>query len=272
MSYRYLIGGVLLAGAAVLVLSGCGSKPAAPPPASAQPHDADDHAHAKGVVAVGDYHARLIVEQGGVLKLFILGKDETQVATIDVQQVQGQLQAEGETEAMAVTLRADPQPGDSAGKTSQFIGEVPEGARGKPLVVTLLLMIDSDRYRPQFTSVASAGHDAHAGQPRGMPRGSEKERELYLTPGGIYTVADIGANGRTVPSEKFKGISWPHEDDLKPGDRICPITSNKADPRCGWIVAGKEYNFCCPPCLDKFVGWAKNKPEKVKDPAEYIEK
>ena len=30
-------------------------------------------------------------------------------------------------------------------------------------------------------------------------------------------------------------------------------------------VNGKRYEFCCTPCLDKFVKWAKEKPDKIKD-------
>jgi hypothetical protein len=102
--------------------------------------------------------------------------------------------------------------------------------------------------------------------------GTPYERELHLTPGGIYTAADIKANGNTVPSVKYKDISWPHDDDLKPGDKVCPVTTNKADERCVWTVNGKPYKFCCTPCLDKFVKWAKKEPEKIKDPEAYVHK
>jgi len=271
MAHRYLLFVALVAGLGLLGISGCGGTGSSPPAAGAAHHDDADHGHAKGVVAFGDHHARLVVEQGGVLKLFILGKDETKVATIEAQEVHGQLQADQQAEAVPVVLKADPQPGDAAGQASQFKGETPEALRGKPFVATLLLMVNGERYRVQLSSVAGA-HEGHAGQPKGVERGSARERELYLTAAGIYTAADVHANGNTVPSEKFKDIAWPHDEDLKPGDRVCPVTSQKADARCSWIVGGKSYAFCCPPCLDKFMGWAKNKPEKVKDPAEYVEK
>jgi hypothetical protein len=60
----------------------------------------------------------------------------------------------------------------------------------------------------------------------------------------------------------------------KPGDKICPVTMTKANPACTWIIAGKEYEFCCPPCVDEFVSWAKD-PELAKDilpPEEYVKK
>lgn len=99
-----------------------------------------------------------------------------------------------------------------------------------------------------------------------------RETELFLTPGGIYTQADIEKNGRAVPSVKYAGIAFEHDDDLKPGDRVCPVTVNKADDKCRWWVNGQEYTFCCPPCLEKFVKQAKQTPEKIKKPGEYIQK
>jgi len=102
--------------------------------------------------------------------------------------------------------------------------------------------------------------------------GTPFERDLFLTPGGLYTRDDIHANGNVVPSAKLKGISWPHDDALKAGDKVCPVTANKADSRCSWIVNSKTYEFCCTPCLDKFVKLAKEHPEKIKEPGEYIQK
>jgi hypothetical protein len=95
-------------------------------------------------------------------------------------------------------------------------------------------------------------------------------REMYLKPGGIYTLADIKANGNTVPDEKFKGKIWEHADDLKIGDKVCPVTNNKAEKECAWTVQGQTYEFCCPPCLDKFIGWAHHQPERIKDTKDYV--
>jgi hypothetical protein len=97
-----------------------------------------------------------------------------------------------------------------------------------------------------------------------------KTTQLYLTPGGIYTVADINANGNTTPEQKFKGKKWAHEDGLKVGDKICPITKNKAEADCAWIIQKQRYEFCCPPCLDKFMGWAHNDTAKVKEADQYV--
>lgn len=116
-----------------------------------------------------------------------------------------------------------------------------------------------------------AGH-THAKMPAGPEAGSEAERKLFLTPGGIYTQKDIEANGNVVPSVKYRDIDWPHDDITKVGEPICPITDNKADPRCIWIVNGKSYTFCCTPCLSKFVRIAKDdeRHHQIKAPEEYV--
>jgi len=101
---------------------------------------------------------------------------------------------------------------------------------------------------------------------------SNKERELYLTPGGIYTQADIEANGNQLPAAKFRGVRVNH--DIKPqkGDRLCPITLTKANPGYVWVVGGKAYQFCCPPCVEEFVRTAKAGGAGIKDPGEYVQK
>ena len=102
--------------------------------------------------------------------------------------------------------------------------------------------------------------------------GSTKERALYLTPGGAYTEADIKANGNQLPAQKFRGVKVNH--DLKPkvGDRICPITLTKANPGYSWTIGGKEYLFCCPPCVEEFVSKAKQEPGSIQPPDAYIKK
>jgi hypothetical protein len=149
---------------------------------------------------------------------------------------------------------------------------VPEELRGKALVADLRILIGGEAYRVKFKSVVSSAHAGGHGMPLAIS--SDKEKELFLTPGGLYTAEDIKANGGVVPSQKFTGIQF-HEFDepeLKSGDKVCPVTNNRADPKCAWFVNGKQYEFCCPPCLNKFVGWAKKQPEKIKDPSAYVYK
>ena len=39
-----------------------------------------------------------------------------------------------------------------------------------------------------------------------------------------------------------------------------------------WIVGGKPYEFCCPPCVDEFVKMAKETPGDIKEPETYKKK
>ena len=98
------------------------------------------------------------------------------------------------------------------------------------------------------------------------------EQKLYLTPGGLYTEADIKANGNLTASQKFKGFRASHDLKPKPGDKICPVTLTKSNPECTWIVGGKKYEFCCPPCVDEFLTQAKSNPELVKKPEDFIKR
>ncbi len=110
--------------------------------------------------------------------------------------------------------------------------------------------------------------DSHnAEMPTGV--GVDEESKLYLVSGGIYTQADIDANGGLTANGKFKGKMAKHDANPKSGDMTCPITMTKANPNFTWIIAGKTYAFCCPPCIDEFVQMAKTNPSAIKDPEEY---
>mgnify|MGYP005861200791 CR=1 FL=1 len=98
-----------------------------------------------------------------------------------------------------------------------------------------------------------------------------EERELYLTPGGTYTEADVAANGRKTASEAYPNFRTNHDADPRPGDPVCPVTRTKADPRCSWVVGRRTYMFCCPPCIDDFVRLAKTDPGRVRPPEGYIQ-
>ncbi len=58
----------------------------------------------------------------------------------------------------------------------------------------------------------------------------------------------------------------------KVGDRICPITQTKANPKFAWTIDGKSYQFCCPPCIDEFVKLAKKSDEALPLPESFIKK
>lgn len=254
---------------------------APPPPTDATSKTSDEgsteeHPHKPGahggiIVPIGSdsYHAEAVFEKGGVLRLFMLGKDEAKVEEVQSQTLTAYAKPADGTESTAFEIKPEQQQGDSEGKTSQFVGQVPEAFADGAVDVTIpIIRIGGDRFRIGFSSKPeSHGEDI-------MPDkvADEEEVELYLKPGGVYTDADIEANGRKTASQKFKGFMSKHDMKPKPGDKICPVTMTKANPQCTWIVGGKEYEFCCPPCVDEFVKLAKQNPTEVQDPDAYIKR
>ena len=232
-----------------------------------------EHAHKPGahggiMVSLGrdSYHAEAVFEKGGLLRLYMLGKDESRVIDVEKQTLRGFVKAEGDNEAEALTFDAEPQEGDANGRTSQFVTRLPEGLGDRGLEVTVPnLVISGERFRLGFSS-ATPQHEAT------MPDKvtDNEERELYLTPGGKYTASDIIANGNITAVAKFKGLKSSHDMFPKKGDKICPVTKTKANPEFKWVVDGKKYEFCCPPCVDEFVKTAKTKPDEIRHPESYV--
>lgn len=133
---------------------------------------------------------------------------------------------------------------------------------------------DTDRMSKFVAAIAASsakgGHDGGDDMPAGVS--ADEERALYLTPGGLYTEADIKANGSVTAGDKYKGKMAKHDMKPKAGEKVCPITMTKANPKFTWIIGGKTYEFCCPPCIDEYVLLAKTSPKEVLDPSEYIKK
>lgn len=115
----------------------------------------------------------------------------------------------------------------------------------------------------------TAGRDGSApDMPAGL--GGDAERELFFTPGGLYSPADMQANGMQSASQAFRGFHARHDLNPRPGDRLCPVTRTKANPECSWVIGGRRYQFCCPPCVGEFVLIAKEAPDEVRPPEEYV--
>ena len=291
---------VALSGSAlalVFAVGGCGSGSATPQAASdgaasvaaptAAPSQAEteavaateeEHAHEPGmhggiIVPIGrdSYHAEAVFEQGGTLRLFMLGQDEGRVQEVETQTLTAYVKAEGGTDSVSFMLEPERLLDDAEGQTSQFVGKLPEDLAGEPVEVTIpSLRIKGERFRLGFASATE--HEeaaAHGGSEMPSKVADDDERELYLTPGGHYTVADIEANGNVTASQKFRGFRAKHDMKPKSGDKICPITMTKANSECTWVVAGKTYEFCCPPCVDEFVTLAKAGGE-IGEPEDYI--
>lgn len=232
-------------------------------------HGHKPSAHGGILVAIGrdNYHAEAVFEKGGILRLYMLGQDESKVQEVESQTITAYVKSEGDADATSVVLRPEPQPGDKSGMTSLFLVHLPKELTGKRLEVTVpSLRIAGERFRLAFKSNPPGEGGEH-----GMPPkvADAEEQKLYLTPGGKYTQADIKANGNVVASVKFKGFKAEHDLKPKKGDKICPVTLTKANPKCTWIIGGKNYEFCCPPCVDEFVALAKEKPNEIQDPESY---
>ncbi len=264
--------------ASLLAVVGC-SRPSSEAPPPATPAVAAtkpaEHGHRPGahggiIVEIGrdNYHAEAVFEKGGLLRLYTLGKDEARVMEVETQTLTAYVKPAGGTDAEKLELTPEPQTGDAAGKTSQFVGRLPRELIGRAVEVTVpSIRIAGERFRFGFKSV-----ETHVEEDMPDKIAGDAERELYLTPGGKYTEADIRANGRLTASEKYKGAMSKHNMKPQPGDRTCPITDTKANPKFRWTVGGKVYEFCCPPCIDEFVKMAKEKPEQIKEPEEYRKK
>ena len=98
----------------------------------------------------------------------------------------------------------------NADRTTRAIGSVLKN----PAFAATLRKIAADGARAFYTGeiardiVATA--NAHPTRPGAKDAGAKKKSasssELYRKPGGIYTMADIKANGELPAMEKFKGM------------------------------------------------------------------
>lgn len=236
-----------------------------------------EHGHKAGshggiMVSLGrdSYHIEAVVDSEGTVRLHTLGKDETRVIDVESQTLKGFVKAEGDNDSKSITFEPSPQEGDDENKTSLFVGKLPTELVGRKLDITIPnIRIAGERFRLGFQT----SQESHAGATE-MPDklADDAERELYLTPGGRYTAADVAANGNVTASQKFKSFRSKHDMNPKAGDLICPVTETKANPECTWIIDGKSYQFCCPPCVDEFVKLAKASSDAIAPPESYVKK
>ncbi len=243
-------------------------KPPSPGKDGAHGHKAG--AHGGNIVEIGrdNYHAEAVFEKDGVVRLYLLGKDEARVLEVEGQALRAFARPQDGGPSAPFELKAAPTRDDGKGKTSRFAGTLPRELWGKPVEVTVpTIRIAGERFRFAFQSPAGA---AHAAMPAAVP--GAKARQLYLTPKGKYTEADIDANGRLTARQKYGDEMSEHDAKPKKGDRICPVSKTKANPKFRWVVGGKAYTFCCPPCIDEFVKWAKETPNKVEEPDAYVQR
>ncbi|MEK6259606.1 MAG: hypothetical protein AABP62_13395 [Planctomycetota bacterium] len=231
-----------------------------------------DHGHDPGthggiIVSVGPEHYHVeAVFVAGELRLFTLGQDQTQIVSVPKQDLTAYVRSPQLVESVSLVLKPTPRDGDPPSETSAFAGRLPTELIGSEVIVIVpQIALGRGRYRISFQAKAGSHDDA-------MPTKvtNEAEKQLYLTAGGKYTPADIAANGSQTASQKYRGFKSEHDFSPKSGDRICPITRTKANPKCSWIVDSREYQFCCPPCIDEFVKRAKGQPDEIQAPDDYV--
>ncbi len=246
-------------------------------PAQTLGHGESDHAHQPSqrggtLIPIGSdrYHAEAVFEKGGSLRFYLLGQDETKVQETKAEILKGFFRTEDEREWTAITFQPEPQSGDRPGQTSVFVGQLPKDVMNKTIIVSLRsLAVGGERFRVGFKS-PHIERSEHTSMPAKVA--DDDEKKLYLTPSGLYTLADIKANGNQTGSQKFKGLKPNHDAKPSKGDLLCPISLTKANPQFSWVIGGKTYQFCCPPCVDEFLSLAKEKPDEIKDPSFYIQK
>jgi YHS domain-containing protein len=237
-------------------------------------HGRQDHYHPPGphggaMVAVGRenrFHVEAVFERAGQIRVYTYGEDESQVYPVDAQPVPATARQPSDPTEFSVLLSPEPQPGDPPGKASRFVGQLPKELDAERVELVVAAMNFGGEQH--WFAVKSEGEWHRDPMPEKVT--AEEERKLYLTPSGKYTEADIKASGSVTASEKFRGLKAEHDANPKPGDRICPVSLTKANPKFTWVIGGREYQFCCPPCVDEFVRKAKERPDEVKPPESYI--
>lgn len=271
---------IMLMGGLAL-FSGCGAKgrmardaakPKAPSPQAKEHEHQGEGPHHGILVEWGEdqYHAEVVFNHADKeVVVYLLDGEAKAAPTLEPAKISNiTVNINNVTPPFAIELAYDSKKSNAKGMA--FEGRDDRLAKATTIQGSVSGKVAGTPFTGDF---AGAGHQEKESPEGGLTRVvGDNERNLYLTPGGLYTEADIRANGETVPSVKFRDIIWAHEEDLKPGDKICPITKNRAEDKCSWIIGGKTYEFCCPPCLDKFMLWAKKNPEKVKNPEDYVKK
>jgi YHS domain-containing protein len=240
------------------------------------------HGGALQVIANNRHHVEAVREPSGEIRVFLLGAKETEMYPITISMLDAEVRA-GEAEARSLTLTAKPQTGE-VGESSRFVGMLPPDLKDKPIALTVTVPVTEKIYVVRFSAEelapksemsASDNHDEPAGMPTSVASGGEltlEEKALFLTPGGLYTASDIAANGGTVPRLKFVGVMANHDMNPKKGDRLCPITNTRANPKFTWVIGGNTYQFCCPPCVEEFIKKAKEAPSTIPAPEAFVKK
>ncbi len=235
-----------------------------------------DHPHRESmmggyIASIGrdEFHAEAVLESDGKFSVFILNADANRLHEVHNQVLTAYARAAELRTSEVVILKPAPLGNDTAERTSRFMGQLPVTLLEDSFVLTMPgLQIDGERFtvRIEILKEVRSGMDVQ------MPEAAtvDEAKELYLTAGGLYTESDIDRNNRMTAAEKYKGFRAKHDPNPNVGETICPITGTKANAACSWVIGDETYYFCCPPCIDEFVRLAKEEPDQVLAPEEYV--
>jgi hypothetical protein len=228
-------------------------------------HEHPPGSHGGTVVALsgegGHHHAEGVVDGDGVLTLYTLAEDPGRPEQVEAQLLTARVRPEGAAEERTLELMPLPRLSDGEGKTSRFAALLPQELRKPKLSVSVeAIAVSRARFSLALTVDGTGIHADGGGE------------ELFATPGGRYTEEDVRANGRLSAASKYAGFTTSHELSPRPGEKSCPVSRARASAACTWLVAGKIYEFCCPPCIAEFLHRAKDHPQSVKEPEEYVTK
>ncbi|MCX6367480.1 MAG: hypothetical protein NTX57_12335 [Armatimonadetes bacterium] len=229
--------------------------------------------HSANVQAAGDYHIEAQIDRQGRIVLYIYGAKEKQLFPIPVMAPDMGMEASAVTKgdgSESLTVTARPVATDPPGMTSRFVAELGRTVETMQVGLSLTIPIAGHSYRLQWRPehLVPGAQLADAAMPAAV--GDAEAQKLFLTPGGLYTDADIKANGSQTATQKYGSQMSQHNAHPKPGEALCPISETAANPKFAWVIGGKKYLFCCPPCIEEFVKWAKEKPESIKKPESYV--
>lgn len=250
----------------VLLLScllGCSEEDSRPIPRPLTNHTDDGHGHERSVPLANFPlgHVELARAPAGTLELHILDLDAATALPIPAAVLDVEATNDSGTRTLAFT--ALPLPGE-APRSSRFRSPERSFGENESVELATYLPIDGKNYRIRF---ARTGSDHGSGHGAPIVRTADDE-ELWFTPKGKYTAADIKANGALTAYEKYVGIEVDHADP-NPGEIVCPISKSRSNPKITWQVDGKLYAFCCPPCIEDMVQRAKDDPDSILPPEAY---
>lgn len=248
-----------------------GAAHSAASPAISTASHAETTPHSANIQSFGNNHVEASLSTSGRLTIHFYGAQEKQLEPIDADMPPAASLLPTGEDSVTVALTAEPYPGEPAHTSSRFIGETGKSPGQTGLVLTIPYQGQTYRvsWRPEQLPVGAVEGGAQTAMPQAL--GSAEAQKLFLTPGGLYTQADIEANGNTTATAKYGTQMSAHNAHPKPGDALCPISETAANAKFAWIIGGKTYTFCCPPCIEEFVRKAKETPAKIKQPEEYIQ-